>query len=185
MTKTSLPPFPPHTLASAPEASRPALERLEASVGSIPSLAGAMAHVPALIEGFVALREAFGKTSFTPLEREVLALTNASENGCRYCMAIHATFAGKAGLPAGDIERLRTREVPSDARLAALSGLSRELIRGRGSVPAEALRAFLDADFRPAQVLEVIVGIATSVLANYSGHVTATEPDAAIRPQYR
>src|SRR5262245_51462287 len=73
--------FPVHTLATAPEDSRAALERLRGSVRMIPNLAGLMANAPALIQGFVAVREAFQKTTFTPLEREVAALANALENG--------------------------------------------------------------------------------------------------------
>src|SRR5262245_2373463 len=108
MTQT-LQSFSIHTVDTAPQASRPALERLRASVGMIPNLAGAMSSSPALIQGFVAVREAFQGGSFSALEREALSLANAVENGCRYCTAIHATFAAKAGLDAAEIARLRAR----------------------------------------------------------------------------
>jgi uncharacterized peroxidase-related enzyme len=151
----------------------------------VPNLAAAMAHSPALIEAFVGVREAYQHTSFSPLEREVLALANALRNGCRYCAAIHATFALRTGLASDQVEALREGRDLADRRLAALVRFAGELSAARGAVDAAQTRAFLAAGFEPHQVLEVIVGLALSTLANYSGHLTAAEPDAVIRPQYR
>src|SRR5262245_23715027 len=95
MTQPIDAPFPVHTEASAPLASKPALERLRAAVGMVPHLAAAMAESTVLIEAFVGLRETFRRGTFSPVEREALSLANAVENGCRYCTAIHATFALK------------------------------------------------------------------------------------------
>src|SRR5262245_50731545 len=184
MTQT-LAPFPIHTIDAAPSASRPALERLRASVGMVPNLAAAMAGSPALIEGFVAVREAFQRATFTPSEREALSLSNAVETGCRYCTAIHATFALKAGLDPAEVERIRERKVPRDPKLAALLALARALIQGRGDVPARTLADFLAAGYAREQALEVVLSVALSTLANYAGHVTNVPPDDAIRAQYR
>src|SRR5688572_27588494 len=80
--------FPPHTIDSAPAASQPVLQRLREEVGAIPNLAGAMAESPVLIDAFVTLRSLFhAKSSFSPVERELLFLVNAVENGCEYCTA--------------------------------------------------------------------------------------------------
>jgi AhpD family alkylhydroperoxidase len=182
---SELPVFVVQTAESAPERAQPALRRLRDAVGMVPNLAGLMANSPALIEGFVGLREAFQTTSFTPLEREALSLANATENACRYCSAIHAVFAGKHGLAPEEIERIRRREDPRDARLAALVRLSRALIQQRGQLRPERVRAYLDAGFEPKQVLEVVLSVTLSTLANYAEHVTHAQPDEAIRAQYR
>src|ERR1044072_4000965 len=84
--------FPQHTFDSAPAASKPTLLNLKAAVGMIPNLAAAMAESPTLIEAFAGVRAIYQSGSFSPLEREVLSLTNAVENDCRYCRAIHSTF---------------------------------------------------------------------------------------------
>ena len=178
-------PFPPLALDEAPAGSRPALERLRSSVGMIPNLAAAMSASPALIEGFVAVREAFQRATLRPIERETLALSNAVENGCRYCTAIHATFASKAGLDAAEIERVRSKSTPNDPRLAALTALGRALIRERGRPSESVLESFLAAGFSREQVLEVVLGVGLSTLANYAGHLTSVGPDDAIRAQYR
>jgi len=97
--------YPILTKDDAPEASRDALQRIARAVGGIPNLAAVMAHSPSLIEGFVTLREIIRRNAdFTPLERELIFLANASANGCEYCQAVHATFAAGAGVAPETIE---------------------------------------------------------------------------------
>jgi uncharacterized peroxidase-related enzyme len=178
--------FPPHTLESAPPAARAALQKLQASVGMIPNIAAAMAESPVLISAFVALRATLEQDgSFNAVEREVVSLVNAVENGCAYCTAIHSTFGLRAGLDASAIERLRSRRAPDDHRLAALAAFARQLVLTRGHVTEGDLEAFLAAGFQRAQALELIARLALSVMANYTGHLVHPEPDAGIRAQYR
>lgn len=177
--------FPVQTLESAPLDSRPALLRLRASVGMIPNLAGAMASSPPLITAFATLREQLetGGT-FDAREREIIALVNAVENGCRYCTAIHATFGQKAGLSADTLERLRAKGDPSDPRQAALAGFARRLLQARGALSGAELEAFCAAGFTPAQALELVARLALSVLANYAGSLTQPPVDDMLKPQY-
>ena len=58
-----------HTLESAPETAAEALRALKAAVGVIPNLAAAMAESPALLRGFLALRELYaGHLTNPPLD---------------------------------------------------------------------------------------------------------------------
>lgn len=175
-----------HTLDTAPEASKPALQKLLADVGMIPNLAAAMAESPTLIHAFVNLRHQFENgSSFSATEREVLSLVNAIENGCRYCAAIHATFGLQAGLQATAIDRLRSGAAPKDEKMAALATFARRVLRSRGDAAGEDLEEFQSAGFTKAHALEVIARLALSVMANYAGHLTQVPPDEAIRPMYR
>jgi AhpD family alkylhydroperoxidase len=179
----SVPTFPPHTFDSAPAASKPTLLQLKAAVGMVPNLAAAMAESPALLEGFATLRAIFQSGTFSPVEREVLSLTNAVENGCNYCRAIHSTFALKVGAPDDVVRRLRAGASPSDPKLKALVDFGRAVVRDRGHVPPETFQAFLDAGYTKAQALEVLLGLATSIIANYAGHFTEPELDEPLRAQ--
>jgi AhpD family alkylhydroperoxidase len=178
--------FPIHDIGSAPVGSRPALERLKASVGMIPNLGGAMAESPVLIESFETTRTIIRSIgTFTAQESEAISLANAVENGCHYCTAIHATFALGAGLDAAEVEAIRRGDSPASPRLAALVRFARELLRTRGQVDAEELNAFVDAGLTPAQALELVARLANSVMANYASHLTHPAPDDAIKPNYR
>lgn len=175
--------FTVHTLESAPEQARPALQKLQKSVGLIPNLAAAMAESPTLIEAFVALREVYQSGSFTPLEREVISLTNAVTNRCGWCVAAHSTFALKAGAPPAVLDAIRADQSPEDLRLRALSDFARRMTASRGQMSEADLQAFLEAGYTKAQALEVIVGVAVSVLANYANHLADAPVDEFLLPQ--
>ncbi len=172
-----------HTIDTAPDGSKDSLQALLNDVGMVPNLAAAMSESPGLLKGFLAIREIFYGGTFTPGEVQVLALTNAFENGCRYCMALHSTFALKEGLSIETVQALREGKAPTEPRLRALSNLSRRLLRERGRTSEADLEAFLDAGFSKAQALEVVLGIAVSVLPNFAHHLTQCPVDAPFTRQ--
>ncbi len=174
--------FPVHTVESAPEAAREPMRRLESQLGAVPNLAAAMATAPSLLEGFLGLREIYHtKSSLSPLEIQVLSLTNAYENGCPYCMALHSALAVREGISPASLAALRTGQSPVEPKLAALSELSRALVRERGRVGGQELESFRAAGYGDAQALEVVLGIAVSVLPNFAHHLTEAPLDAAFQ----
>jgi uncharacterized peroxidase-related enzyme len=172
-----------HTLESAPKASKPALQKLKESVGLIPNLAAAMSESPTLIEAFVTLRGVYQSGSFSPIEREVISLTNAVANRCGWCVAAHSTFALKVNTPPGEVESLRAGQSPENPRLKAISEFARKMTATRGQISESDLQAFLAAGYTKAQALEVIVGVAVSVLANYANHLADAPLDEFLQPQ--
>jgi AhpD family alkylhydroperoxidase len=174
--------FPVHTASSAPAAAREILEGLEKGLGRLPNLAAAMAESPALLRGFFTLREIYFGGSLGPLEVHVLSLTNAAANGCEWCVAFHTAMALEDGLPSEVVDALREGRPPADRRLAALSEFSRALIRRRGAATAEERQRFFAAGFTPEQALEVVLGNAFSLMANYAGHLTGAPLEASLEP---
>ncbi len=138
-----------------------------------------MAESPALLAGFLHLRKLFYEGSFTPAEVQVLALTNAFENGCHYCMALHSAFALRVGVSAATVEALRQGRPPVEPRLRALSELSRHLVRRRGRADEGALADLLQAGYTRSQALEVVLGVAVSILPNFAHHLTECPLDEA------
>lgn len=175
--------FPLHTFDSAPEQSKPSLRKIKASVGMIPNLAAAIAESPRLIEGFATLRAIFHTGSFSPVERELITLVNAVENGCNYCRAIHSTFALKVGLSPEVVRQLRAGESPADPRLKALSDFARKVVRDRGQLAESDFASFFSAGYSREQALEVLLALAVSTIANYAGHFTHPPLDDALRAQ--
>ena len=168
-----------HTIETAPQGSKPLLQNLQSAIGMIPNLAAAMAESPELLSGFLSIRRIFYGGTFSPAEIQVLALTNAFENGCRYCMALHSTFALKEGVSKDAVERLRAGGSPQEPRLNALSGFSRALVKRRGHVSDDELQGLLAAGYSKAQALEVVLGVAVSILPNFAHHVTQCPVDDA------
>jgi AhpD family alkylhydroperoxidase len=174
--------FPIHTIDSAPEGSRETLRQAKASLGRIPNLAAGMAESPALLRSFFAVREIYGQGTLSPADVQVLSIANAFENGCDWCLAFHSFAAEKAGVPAGTVAALRRGDTPDDTRSRALVDLTRELIRNHGHAGEDTLREFHAAGFTPAQALEVVLGAAFSLMANYAQHLIGAPLDPMLEP---
>src|SRR5262245_59654892 len=71
-----------HSIESAPEKSRPALQGLKQALGIVPNLAATMAESPTLVNGFIGAFATFQGGTFTGAERQVLLLSNAVANAC-------------------------------------------------------------------------------------------------------
>lgn len=170
-----------HTIETAPEGSKPLLESLQGAIGMIPNLAAAMAESPELLRGFLSIRQIFYGGTFSPGEIQVLALTNALENECRYCMAFHSTLALKEGVSREAVEALRAGRSPEEPKLNALSEFSRALVKQRGHVGDDELRKLFAAGYSKAQALEVVLGVAVSILPNFAHHITQCPLDGAFR----
>jgi AhpD family alkylhydroperoxidase len=172
-----------HTIESAPEKSKPALQGLKQAVGIIPNLAATMAESPVLLSGFVGAFGNFHGGTFSAGQKQVLLLSNAVANTCPWAVAFHSAMALKEGVDAEHVRAIREKRLPADAKLAALSSFTRALIEARGHVSESDLASFTAAGFGPDQVLEVIAGLAVSVLANYAGNITNPVLEAPFQSQ--
>ena len=179
-------PFALQTIDSAPQAAKLALENLKRSVGAIPNLAGMMANSALMITAFVTLRETIQNlTTFSEKEMEMLLLTNAHANNCKYCQAIHSTFALNKGISQGTVDAVRSARELDDEKLNALSAFTRKTVVQRGQLSKEDFDSFYQAGYKPEQALEVIAILASSVLANYTNHFTNAPIDKFLEAQYR
>jgi len=175
--------FQIHTPESAPERSRASLASIEKRLGFVPNLYGTFADSPAVLDGYLGLADAFGKSAFDATERQVILLTVSFENGCDYCMAAHSTVAGMEGVSAEVIEAVRDGMPVGDARLDALARFTRSLVQERGWASPDELHAFLSAGFTKAQAMEVVLGIGLKTISNYVNHLGATPVDDAFQAQ--
>ena len=169
--------FPLHTPETAPEGSAEALRGIRRAWGFVPNLHAELAEAPAALEGYAAVFDAFSRSSFTPVEQQVVYLAINYENECAYCMAGHSALAAKAGVPAGAIEAIREGQAVADPRLEALRRFAAAMTAERGHVGAAAVERFLAAGFTEQQVLEVILAISAKTLSNYTNHLAATPLD--------
>jgi alkylhydroperoxidase family enzyme len=164
--------FPVHTIESAPERSKPALQQLQSAFGMIPNLIGAMTTSPILIDSLVGL---FGKVhggSFTEAQVQTVLLTDAVTNASTWAVAFHTTLALKEGIDPADVQAIRDGRLPKDNKLAALSALAKTMIEKRGRLDDDDLNRFLTAGFGKDHLLEVIAAVAASTITNYTGSIT-------------
>jgi uncharacterized peroxidase-related enzyme len=180
--ETAMTQFRIHTADTAPEGSKELLKGLQGEVGFIPNLAATMAESPEALESFLKQRAIFSKTSFTPIEREVISMSVALINKCTYCMAAHSTFARKSGAEDKLLDTIRNGKLPEDRRLNALARVSRAVLENKGVIPRDLQAEFLQAGYTQRQLLEVLVGVSMAALANYVHHLTDAELDQVFQP---
>jgi alkylhydroperoxidase family enzyme len=64
---------------------RDLLDQTRKQVGRVPNMYATIANAPAVLRGYLALREALTGGALTDRVREQLALLTAQGNGCAYC----------------------------------------------------------------------------------------------------
>jgi uncharacterized peroxidase-related enzyme len=169
--------FTVYTADNAPEPSKESLKAAKSSFGFVPNLQATMAESPELLAGYSALWDLFSKTTLTQHERQVVFLTSNFENECHYCMAGHTALAKMQKMDPAVIAALRNGTKLPDAKLEALHHFATLVVRNRGWVSDADTDAFLAAGYTRRNALEVILGVATKVMSNYTNHIAHTELD--------
>jgi AhpD family alkylhydroperoxidase len=159
-------------MESAPEHSRPALQQLQSAFGTIPNVAGAMATSPVLINCLIGLFGNVHGGSFTEAQVQAVLLTDAVTNACPWAVAFHTALALKEGIDPADVQAIRERRLPKEAKLAVLSALAKAMIEKRGRLDDQDLDRFIAAGFGKDHALEVIAIVAASTITNYTGSIT-------------
>jgi hypothetical protein len=60
--------------------------------------------------------------------------------------------------------------------------VERAMLQRRGAIGGDQLRRFLDTGYTRQQALEVVMGLALSLMANYAGHLVSPPLDQALQP---
>ena len=172
--------FPLHDETTAPESARDALAATRRSFGMIPNLERVMATAPALLAAYSGAWDLYDTTSLTPVERQVVYQTANFENDCTYCVPWHTYLAQRAGMPAPDVEALRTGAPLGDPKLQALRVFARSLIHNRGRIGEADLSAFFAAGYGAQQALEVVLGLAIKTMSNFTNAIAGTPLDREV-----
>ncbi len=172
--------LPTQTLETAEPRAKAILAKAKSQVGMIPNMYALMVNSPGLLETYLYGYDFFRKESgFTPAEQEVVFLTISYENGCHYCMAAHSFLADKrSNVPTAVTDAIRSGAIIPDAKMSALSGFTRTMLRTRGRPESSSAKAFLAAGYTERHILEIILAIAVKTLSNYANHVFDTPVDA-------
>lgn len=173
--------LPVQTPDTAPEASKPHLDAAVKNYGFIPNLTAVFANSPAMIEAYCVLAGHFEKTDLTPVERQIVLMTNNRLNGCTYCMAAHSTIAQMQKVPADVITALRDGTEIADPKLQALHTFTAKMNEERGNLSQPDVEAFLAGGYTEANILDVILGTGLKTMSNYTNHISNTPLDAAFQ----
>lgn len=167
----------PATVADAPAASQPLLDAVKLQFGSVPNLFRMVSNSPAALDGYLGLARALGEGTLPAATGERIALAVAEVNGCDYCLSAHA-YLGKNLAKLDDAEITANRSGASnDPKAHAAVRFAAEVVRARGHVGDDALRALKLAGYDDAQVIEIVLHVALNTWTNYINTVAKTDID--------
>ncbi len=174
--------FPSHDLNTAPEGSKPLLEKSQAAFGRLPGLHKVMAESPQHLEAYQVLHHLFLQTDFDNDEKTVVWQTINVENECHYCVPAHTGIAKMMKVSDEITEALRNETPLPSPKLEALRTFALQVKTQRGNVTDAQLQAFFDAGYSHRAVLDVILGLAQKTMSNYVNHMAQTPVDEVMRP---
>ena len=167
-----------HNIETAPESSKPFLEKSQKANGMIPGLHGVLAGSPGLLEAYQTIHQLFTESSFDKDELTVVWQTINVEHACHYCVPAHTAIAKMMKVDDAITEALRNETPLENSKLEALRTMTLNLVRNRGHVSPEELETFYAAGYEERQVLDIILGISQKVISNYTNHIANTHVDA-------
>jgi uncharacterized peroxidase-related enzyme len=177
--------IPPLAADDGDDEQRKLLTDTRHRLGRVPNLYAAMAHSPAALRGYLGLRDALSDGALGAVERELLALLVAQDNGCEYCVSAH-TFRG-ARMRISDEDLRRAQQADSaDPHTRAVLRLARAVLAQRGRVADAELAEARAAGVTDSEVLEVVAHVALNSFSNYVNHVALPPldfPRVSIAPE--
>lgn len=157
-------------------------EVIEKKYGFLPNLLKALGETaPAVLDLYLAASGAMEKASLNLKERNAVMLAVSAANGCRYCTAAHSTMLQAAGLSLEDIKNINQGVPPTDERLAAVVGATKQILQLRGWLKKPELTELEAKGVNKTQIYEIIALIGLKTITNYVNHINGTEID----PQFR
>lgn len=176
--------FQLYTVETAPLESKENLRQLKADNGFVPNIAKIFAGAPQALEAYMTLGELVENISFSPVERELILITIALQNGSAYCTAVHSLLAAELGLAEDIIEDLHTEGPVDDPKLEALRRYTQSVLENRGRPSDEIIDTFLAAGYKPAQALEIVLCISYMTLTNYTNRLAHPPLDDQFRSKF-
>ncbi len=169
--------FPLHKRDSAPDDSKGVLAAMRNKFGFDLNLFAKLATSSKTLKAYTGVNEIFARSSFSPLEQQVVLLSVSNYNGCNYCVAAHTTGSLAGGLQEEVIRAAAAGTMISDPKLEALRQFTHKMVDQRGELKEGELEAFLAAGYTPENALEVVTGIALKTISNYANHIMDTPLD--------
>jgi uncharacterized peroxidase-related enzyme len=164
-------------IADTPAPSQPLLAAVKKQLGVVPNLFRVISNSPAALQGHLDLHGALSKGTLSAATRERIAIAVAEIDGCDYCLSAH-TYIGKNLLRLDDTELAANRDGASnDPKADAAVRFAATVVRKRGRVNDDDIRAVKLAGYDDAAVVEIVQNVALNIWTNYLNEVAQTDID--------
>ena len=172
--------IPSHTVESAPEASRPLLQKIAQSspTGRPLNVHAQMAHSPAVLAAYTSLRAVTAEHgTLDPKVSWALNLATAATVGNDYMIGVASRFARTNGWAEAQIASLRKGTTTGDTKIDALTSVVREAAANSGNVTDATWSAAQQAGWSDTELAEAFAYLGLTVFTGYFLNYAQTDPD--------
>ena len=174
-----------HTIADAPEASRPLLEGYVpfSPTGKLLNLHAQMAHSPLVLAAYAAVRQAsvtYG--TLDPKVRSALMLVTAAASHSAYAEALTSFLAVRSGWSSAEVRLLRDGHRLGDDKTDSLVAVIREAAARAGRVSDATWQQATDCGWTSEQLTEAFGYLALTVFTAYFVNYAQTPIDLPTEP---
>lgn len=151
---------------SAPAASGPALEQIQAAFGLVPNMFKAVANSPAALASMWGSFGSLGGGTIGAKLGEQIAVAVADRNRCAYCLAAHTLLGQKAGVSSAEMAEAQQGR-SHDPKTAAALAFALKVVENRAAVGAADVEALRAAGFDDGAIVEILAHVALNLFTNY------------------
>jgi hypothetical protein len=174
-----------HTIADAPEASRPLLEGFVpfSPTGKPLNVHGQMAHSPLVLAAYAAVRQAtVTHGTLDPRVRSALMLVTAAASHSAYAEVLTSFLAVRSGWSPSEVRSLRDGHRLGDDKIDSLVGVIREAAARAGRVGDATWQQAADCGWTSEQLTEAFGYLALTVFTAYFVNYAQTPIDLPAEP---
>jgi hypothetical protein len=178
--------IPTHTIEDAPEATRALLAEMVqfSPSGRLLNMHAQMAHAPAVLEAYVAIRRAAARHgTLDERVRAALMLAAASADASQYALSVISLLALRSGWRPGQVQALRAGAGVGDAKADALIAVVREAAGNSGRVSDAAWQAAARHGWGDDHLAEAFAYLGLTVFTSYFLNYAATDLDVPAGPE--
>ena len=156
-------------------------DNLEKGLGFVPNLYAYFAKNDTALGDYLAFQNR--KSTLKAKEREVVNLVTSQINGCRYCQSAHTVLGKMNGFSEDQIIELRQGTASFDEKIDALVKFTAEVVENRGQASEVAKKAFFDAGYTEANLIDVVIVVGDKIVSNYIHNLTGFPIDFPLAPE--
>jgi len=161
-----------------------AFDEATSQFGGVINLFKVIGSAPNVLKGILALnKEVNSSTELDGKLIEQVAMLTSALNRCDYCINVHMKVGEGMGLSREDLI-LAMEAKAKDAKTQALLNFTNEVVRNRGFVSDETLKAVQNAGFSDKALLETIGVIGIYTTLQYIRHVADPDHDFPTVPEF-
>jgi AhpD family alkylhydroperoxidase len=159
-----------------PEKTKVLLDQAATAGDLCPEMTRLMANSPAVLQGYLALRDALSGGVLSSRLGIQLALMVAEANRSPYCVAMHASTGWLLGMSDAELEAARPGK-SSDPKVEAALDFARSVVDYRGEISDAEFNRARQAGYTDEEIVEIIGNVVLNIFTSYFNLVAHTEID--------